>query len=251
MKKYNIEESIEELKEKFSEIKKKPFYKSMRKGVTGIGYTFESLIGKKEDFNYEPDFKGIEIKTKIMGSKRPITLFSLAGKKDDGSTIYKPLIDKIGYYSKTKCKEKRLSGNVYANILNRIKSGFLWKLKIDLKENKLKLLIINSYLDIVDNSIYWNLNEIKERVITKLNYVALVKGVPRKYNKEIYYKYLKLNIYKLKNFNTFLDLIKKGEIFVCFNISYKYDNDKIILTKRNVSFNLNLDAINELFIKLY
>ena len=39
----------------------KGYVKSIRGGTTGIGATFEALIGKEEDKLSLPDFKGIEI----------------------------------------------------------------------------------------------------------------------------------------------------------------------------------------------
>ena len=40
------------------------FIQTMRPGDTGIGYTFESLLGIPANSATTPDFKGIEIKTK-------------------------------------------------------------------------------------------------------------------------------------------------------------------------------------------
>ena len=38
-----------EFKKVFNEVKKKGWVKSLRKGDTGVGYTFETLIGKEEE----------------------------------------------------------------------------------------------------------------------------------------------------------------------------------------------------------
>lgn len=59
-----MNEQISLLNKKFLEIKKMGWIKSKRKGHTGVGMTFEYLIGTNEN-NFEiPDFNGIEIKTK-------------------------------------------------------------------------------------------------------------------------------------------------------------------------------------------
>ena len=47
----------------FKQIKEKGWIQSKRKGPTGIGYTFEELLGKQEDNMPIADFQGIEIKT--------------------------------------------------------------------------------------------------------------------------------------------------------------------------------------------
>ncbi|MBR3661162.1 MAG: hypothetical protein IKN63_04635 [Bacilli bacterium] len=246
-----INESINELKEKFNRIKQIPFHQSLRKGSTGIGYTFEKLIGKEEDSSYDPDYKGIEIKTKYGYSKSPISLFNLVGKRDDEVPICNYLINKFGYYVNDNKKEKALYGEIYTNKLTRVNSSFLWKLKIDLKENILKLNIINNNLNIIDDSIYWNLSDISERLLTKLSYMALVKGYPYTYKKELYYKYTNLNIYKLKGFKEFLKLLENGKIIVCVAISYNTLNDKVKLKDRNISFRLDIDYINYLYTKIY
>jgi len=53
-----------ELLEKIREISSMGFIQTMRPGDTGIGYTFESLLGIKANNSVKPDYKGIEIKTK-------------------------------------------------------------------------------------------------------------------------------------------------------------------------------------------
>ena len=50
------------LNKKFDTIKNE-WKKSMRLGTSGIGYTFEQLIGKGEDNFPIADYNGIEIKT--------------------------------------------------------------------------------------------------------------------------------------------------------------------------------------------
>ena len=57
------------------------YVKSTRSGFTGIGKTFEDLIGKTEDTLEELDFHGIEIKTKRGYSKGYTTLFCDTLKK--------------------------------------------------------------------------------------------------------------------------------------------------------------------------
>ena len=238
MQKYIIEKSIKELKEKFYNIKREQFHKSLRYGPTGIGYTFETLIGKKEDSNFEPDFKGIEIKTKIGYSKSPLTLFSLTGISSKRSTIYKYIVKYFGYYRKDKYNYKSFSHEIYANSFKEIKYSFLWRLKVDYQEEKIKLLIMNRDFQIVEDDIYWSFDEIKKRLYTKLNYLAIIKGYPYIINKEKYYKYVSLKIYKLKNFECFIELFEKGIIFISFNINKD---------TRNIEFRINIDQIEKLF----
>lgn len=245
-----INSSIKELKQKFIKIKMVPYHKSLRKGSTGIGYTFETLIGKKEDSSFEPDFKGIEIKTKIGYTKCPLTLFSLTGTKDNGHSIYNKFIYYYGYNRESKNGDRIFSHEVYANKFIEIKYSLLWRLKIDYKEKKIKLLIMNRDYEIVENEIYWKFNDIKNRLLTKLKYLALVKGYPYKKQGEIYYRYVSMTIYKLKSFDKFMELIERGIICIVFNISGYNVGDRIITKQRKIEFRMNFNAIDELFEKI-
>lgn len=72
--------NLEEFKQKFQELKDKGFVKSLRKGSTGIGLTFETLMGLDENNLAFPDIDGIEIKAHRNNSKSMITLFTFNRK---------------------------------------------------------------------------------------------------------------------------------------------------------------------------
>ena len=57
-------ENIELLNNKFNSIKNMGWIQSIKKGSSGIGLTFEHLIGINENEFEIPDFNGIELKTK-------------------------------------------------------------------------------------------------------------------------------------------------------------------------------------------
>ncbi len=54
--------SLPRLLELFDDVKSKGYIKTLRGGPTGVGYTFETLLGIEENNNRGPDFDGIEIK---------------------------------------------------------------------------------------------------------------------------------------------------------------------------------------------
>jgi hypothetical protein len=56
-------EAIVDLLKIFEGIRSQGYIRTMRPGSTGVGYTFESLAGIKENNSREADYKGIEIKT--------------------------------------------------------------------------------------------------------------------------------------------------------------------------------------------
>jgi hypothetical protein len=72
--------NLEEFKAKFEELKNRGFVKSLRRGPTGIGLTFETLMGVEENNLALPDIEGIEIKAHRDNSKSMITLFTFNRK---------------------------------------------------------------------------------------------------------------------------------------------------------------------------
>jgi len=245
-----MENTINKLIEMFLEIKNKELNQSLRKGTTGIGYTFETLIGKKEDSNYLPDFEGIEIKTKLGYTKAPLTLFCLTPSKAEEPSI-KFLLNKFGYPNK-QTDFKSLRCNAYNNFNNIIANRFIFKLKVDRKDNKLRLIIKNLYFDTLDDSIYWNLDKIKERLYTKLSYLAYIKGYPYKKDGQTFYKYTSLEIFELKDFNIFLELIEQDKIFITFNIGVHTTEDRYgQINDRGTAFRISIDTIDKLFRKIY
>lgn len=72
--------TLEEFKQKFQELRNKGFVKSLRKGPTGIGFTFEDLMGLYENNLALPDIDDIEIKAHRDNSKSMITLFTFNRK---------------------------------------------------------------------------------------------------------------------------------------------------------------------------
>jgi hypothetical protein len=72
--------TLEEFKRKFQELKKQGFVKTLRNGPTGIGFTFETLMGLKEDNLAEPDIDDIEVKAHRENSSSMITLFTFNRK---------------------------------------------------------------------------------------------------------------------------------------------------------------------------
>ena len=54
-----MKEDFISLKKEFRRIKNMGLIETMRKGGSGIGYTLETLLNKKEDQECKPDFKSI------------------------------------------------------------------------------------------------------------------------------------------------------------------------------------------------
>lgn len=69
---FNIDAALADLLQRYDAVSSR-WIDSMRAGDTGIGYTFESLVGVVENNDQGADFRGIELKCKLKRDHRPAT----------------------------------------------------------------------------------------------------------------------------------------------------------------------------------
>ena len=217
-----MEKEINKLKQLFKAIKNEGWIKSKRKGPTGIGYTFECLINKEEDALPMPDFNGIEIKTIRSRSRRKIHLFSLVPDGHCEEPI-KRIINKLGYTTKDNLK-KRCYVEVYGNKYTQL--GYYKRIKLkdnpDLK--RIELIGINASNNSLCLNVSWSYDKLKERIESKTSTLAVIKADNKEIKGEEYFLYEKINFYKLKNFDNFIELINNGMIKVNIKIEEEYCN---------------------------
>jgi len=72
--------NLNEFKTKFSEVREHGFYKSMRKGPTGVGHTLEYILGLAENNIAVPDLGDVELKAHRDNVTSMITLFTFNRK---------------------------------------------------------------------------------------------------------------------------------------------------------------------------
>ena len=244
-----MEKSIEIFIENFKKIKNKEFNKSLRSGYTGIGFTYESLLGKKEDNSYNPDFNGIEIKTKLGYSKSNMTLFTLVPQSEKS---IKYIYDKYAYNHYFNKANRVFRHDIYANCNLSIQNIYIMRLKVDRDSKKLRLVILDSSYQKIEDEIFWSFDSLKERLEIKLNTLAIIKGYPYKRNNDKVYKYTNLSIYKLKSFEFFLKLIEEDKIYVTFNIGTHMDGIRFgQIYDRGTAFKIKNEYIDDLFTKIY
>lgn len=105
--------------------------------------------------------------------------------------------------------------------------NFKFKLELDPNKNKLYLNIYDKNNKLIDNKSYWDYYTLKEKLYRKLKYLAVIKTNKKIINNEIFFKYYQIDIYKLKSFDNFLELIKKGKIRVTFKASIHKNLEKL------------------------
>lgn len=238
-------DDIKKFKYKFYDIRRMGMIKSKRKGTTGAGYTFESLIGKQEDQECKPDFGSIEIKTRNAFTKSPMNLFTFNPTSLNGGYAIQDIFDNYKYL-KENTNEIVFSRNVY--YCKKIqKNSYSFNLFLDPEEKRLYLTSLKD--NIYESKIcYWDLDKLKEKVENKLQLLAVVKAYPYTRNNETYFKYLKMNLYKLKNFEKFIELIISDKIFISISLKQKENSDKKkYIDNHGCAFRIVNEAFDELF----
>lgn len=246
-----MDENTKELIKKFIYIKSKEYIESKGVGASAAGRTFEELLGKKADNISMPDYHDIEIKTKLDFCKGNITLFNCTPLGENENEI-KRLKEKYGYKDKYIPSEKNLQISVYNARLKAVNSGVLFTLKIDHTDGKVYLVVLNRSLEVIEKSVYWTFDMLKTRLYNKLKKLALIRVKRRVINGKMHYYYYRLELYTLKEFETFIELLEKNIIFVTFHIGiFRSGKRKGTTHDRGTAYEILEKDINQLYNKKY
>ena len=206
------EQKQNELIKKFIEISEKRWIRGINNSTNSVGLTFESLLNKNPDSMYFPDYYGIEIKCTQRFSRYPIKLFSLAF---DGPGLYE-MNRLLTTYGKEDIKYKRrlqLQDSLYVNQYAKINNNY-FKLKIDKENKKVIVSIYDLKYQLIEEKAYLDFDTIKSRLELKLSYLAVVYASKKNIDNNLNFRYYQITIYKLKSFETFINLLEKDYIKV-------------------------------------
>ena len=209
---------------KFLKIKKKGWIKSQRKGTTGIGYTFERLIGKQEENLPIADFYNIEIKVKKKYSKGDITLFT--ANPDNEVYAIKRIYDTYGTCNKNKNYFKTFAINVSVNNYSK-KGKHFFKLRVDYDNKVIRLQVFDLNKHLIEENISWSFELINEKIKYKIKNLSIIKAEVKKdiFENEYFY-YYHIDFYEIIDDETFIKQIENGIITILFNISVYMDTKK-------------------------
>lgn len=213
-----MKHGIENFKELFDKISKKEWIRSINKGSSTVGLTFEKEINKPVESFEIPDYGCIEIKTHKINSTFPITLFHAS---PDGNSFFKIkyLQENYGHPDKNNPQYKRFCGDVNSIDKQYIGKNYKYQLYIDYTSRKIILNIFNRKNELIDNSCSWSFDLLEEKLKRKLKYLALIEAKSLYKNHTVYFKYQNLHLYQLKNFSYFIKAIEDGIISITFTIS--------------------------------
>lgn len=247
-----MDDKINSLKEKLESIYKYGWVKSMANGKGAIGITLEKLLNINSG-NFEvPDYElSIELKTKAsyFNNIHPLTLFSATC---DGENLFelRRIKDKFGIYLKT-YNSRILFANLRGNQYTYISKNYRARLFVNYFEKRINLIIYNKNNIIVDNKAYWSFDLLYNKLYKKLKVLAFIEADRKIVNNELYFKYNNVTIYKLKSFNTFLELLNNGIIRINIKIGIYKSGPRVGQTHdHGTGFQILYSDLEKLFIKI-
>lgn len=245
-----MDENIQQkLLKQFIKISDKKWLRGVNNTTNSVGLTFEYLLNKKTDSMYFPDYQGIEIKCTQRFSRYPISLFSLSF---DGPNLYEMNRLLITYGKQdVKYNEKlQLQGSLFVNKYNLINNN-LFKLKIDKENRKIIVAIYDLNYQLLEEKTYIDFETIKSRLELKLTNLAVIYASKKIIDNNLYFRYYLIEIYKLKSFNKFIELLEKDYIKVSIigRVS-RTGIEEGRQRNKNLVFSISKDQIDLLFQKV-
>lgn len=244
----DIIEEMKKLKLELYKIQCKNWIPSLGKGKSASGRTLEALLGKEEDTDALPDYNGIELKVKSIYSKYDLHLFCCA---PDNKPIELQRLLKFGGYPDKNNPEFKVF-QVSINAINKKQvRRFSYQLFVNHKKEVLELRVFYGLSNNIYTKMSWTFKELESRLNHKLKYLAIIPVIKNKLNGKEYFKYRNPSFYRLKNFNTFINLIEEGKIVVTFKLSYYHSGKRYgKFLDRGTNFDIPYNYIADLFEKL-
>ena len=221
-----MQEKIDNLRHEFEVIKNMGWIKEKRKSKGSCGYTFETLLKKEEDYFPVPDYDDIEIKVMNDHTKTNLHLFNLT---PDGDYLYpiKRILYELGCPERENRNKRVLYKTFNSREYTKMAFGRKATINVNYEEKKIELWAFNHKDENINIGISWSFDYLKERLELKLKYLAFVRVSSSIICGEGYYHYHKIDFYKLKDFNTFINLIDMGIIEITFKIGTHKEGSRI------------------------
>lgn len=213
---FAADESLGELLRHFDGVSTRGWVDSLREGDTGIGYTFESLIGIKENNDRRADFKGIEIKCKSVKDDAPfargkINLFQQGPVWAEGMVASaKVRIKALGRPGATGLFSCHSQVTTLPNNLGLMLQLLPLEMRIELTKD--------------DNRLgHWLFSTLQHRLIEKHSRAVVVKASTRRTNDRSQFHYKEVIYCERPSIDRFLGLVANRNIVFEFLMSEKAD----------------------------
>lgn len=247
---YKLHSDEEKLLNEFSKIKKLGWIKGDKCNNGSAGILMEKLLNNNWT-NFEiPDYEGVEIKTKYSNKEKYITLF--CATPDSFLFEAKRLLNNYGYPDKQYPQYNIFNTSIYSGRYTKIESNYIFKLDTDFNTNNIMLNIYDKNFNLIDTDTKWSFDLLEEKLLRKLKKLAFI-NINKKYiNNEVYYKYENISLYRLKSFETFINLINEGKIRIVFRIGIYKSGPKFgQIYDHGTSFCIKVNDLEQLFQKVF
>ncbi|TNY24864.1 hypothetical protein BV497_16945, partial [Fulvimonas soli] len=186
------------------------FTESRRSNSTGIGKTFEDLIGVAENNAKEPDLHGFEIKSQRNLSGSYVTLFTKSPTMPKSANTH--LRMSYGSFDSEHPDVKVLHTSIFHGRYNTHTAGAKFSLRVNRQESKLYVLVQRDD-GTKDDSVYYSFDNIKN-ALAKIENLAFVSADTRRNaeGKEEFNFTSAIIYYDFISFENFLDLVEEGVI---------------------------------------
>ncbi|HBO38754.1 MAG TPA: glycosyl hydrolase [Pasteurellaceae bacterium] len=208
----------------FNKVKELGFIPSNRSNSTGIGKTFEDVIGVVENNATEPDLHGFELKSHRNLSESYVTLFTKAPTIPKGANTY--LRVKYGSSDNEFPNIKVLHTSIFHGRFNSHIAGAKFSLEINYKEERVYI-VVQRNDGSFDKSVYYSFDSLK-KALFKLNNLAYVSADTRRNGNVEEFHFTNATIFsEFKGLEHFLKMIEFRLIMYDVRIGAYKKGDKI------------------------
>lgn len=207
-----VDTNLAKLLTAFDKIRRDGWIPSKRKGDTGIGYTFESLLGIEENNNKRADFNGIEIKCKgvkegMQYAHGKISLFQQAPvwHQKHGAAKLIRMVGTRGNNGLFSCHSQLTTGVNNLGLALGISDR---RRKVDLRKHRSRLG-------------YWPYRVLQQRLSEKHSRAAIVKAAVRRRGDRARFYYNELIYCERPTIARFVELLRNRNIVFEFLMSEK------------------------------
>lgn len=207
-----VSKVIESFKKDFLLIKNKDFVKSNRKHNTGIGKTFEDLIGINENNNRLADYKDIlELKSTRELSNNMVTLFTEKPTYPVNANAY--FRDTFGQPDPKFPHVNILHTTISSTGYNTFKNELGFKLEVNFQEEKIYIRTIDLRTkELVGIEVYYTFDKLREIIEKKCKYIAYINAETKEIDGAEHFYFKSAVILTGLTFEKFLSCIDNGLI---------------------------------------
>lgn len=208
---FRPDSALNELLQRFDIVQSRGWIPSLRSGTTGIGYTFESLVGIIENNDRTADFQGIEIKCKLVrersGGSGKTNLFQQAPN-------WRKRMSAVERIKAIGCMDDEQLYSCYSQVTTRANNIGL---RLDVCEAGSRI----DLLQITETLGDWPFSMLQKRLEEKHSRAVFIKAEAKPAADGTKYKYKELVYCERPSIEQFINLISSREIVFEFLMSQK------------------------------